>query len=437
MDRAAFGILQVNTRDCEGGAARIAWNLFKEYERKGLKSYLAVGYKQSSDPGVIHIPDNKNKISQIIPLVVKCFRLPQHFGNILAHPTKIDTIIRGYEDFNFPGTWDLLDLIPSFRPDIIHCHNLHGNYFDLRALPSLGEQVPLVLTLHDAWLISGHCAHSFSCEKWQTGCGNCPDLAITPAIKRDATASNWRRKKEIFKEMQIYIASPSQWLADKIKKSILKPAIKELKIIPNGVNLDIFHPLPKEDARRDLGLPQDKKIILFTARGIKKNRFKDYTTMRLAIEYVAQEYSEKNLLFLALGEKSASERIGDARIQFIPYQFDPKKVARFYQAADIYIHAAHIDTFPNTILEALACGTPVIASSVGGIPEQVDDAETGFLTLPGDAESMAEKILLLIDDDNLCRVMGKKGSDTVREKFDLKLQANEYLSWYEKILNEK
>lgn len=430
------GILQVNTRDCEGGAARIAWNLFKTFERRGLRSYLAVGDKQSADPGVIPIPHRLKGNSSLIPSVSRTLRLPRYYAGLLEHPLKARTILQGCEDFDFPGTWDLLHLVAGFEPDIIHCHNLHGNYFDLRALPSLSKQAPLILTLHDAWLLSGHCAHSFACEKWQKGCGDCPDLRITPGIKKDATAYNWTRKKEIFKEMRVYVASPSKWLAEKIGKSILKPAIKELRIIPNGVKLDIFHPFGREEAREILGLPAHKKIILFVASGIKKNSFKDYTTMRRAIEYLSRTHTGKDVLFLALGENRAPERLGNADVQFIPYQSDPIKVARFYQAADVYIHAAHAETFPGTILEALACGTPVVATSVGGIPEQIEDAETGFLTPPGDAERMAEKILLLINDDNLCKAMGKRGSDIVRQKFDLEKQADEYLAWYDEILNE-
>jgi glycosyltransferase involved in cell wall biosynthesis len=97
----------------------------------------------------------------------------------------------GREDFHFPGTWCLLNLPPK-RPDIVHCHNLHGGYFDLRVLPWLSREVPVVLTLHDAWLLSDHCAHSFDCEKWKESCGSCPDLTIPPSIRRDATACTHR-----------------------------------------------------------------------------------------------------------------------------------------------------------------------------------------------------------------------------------------------------
>ncbi|MCK4782756.1 MAG: glycosyltransferase, partial [Desulfobacteraceae bacterium] len=351
----------------------------------------------------------------------------------MGQPKRFLRIQRGYENFYFPGTWQLLDL-PRERPDIVHCHNLHGNYFDLRVLPWLSQKVPVVLTLHDAWLLSGHCAHSFDCERWKTGCGECPDLTISPAIKRDATAYNWRRKRDIFAKCRLYVATPCQWLMDRIQQSILAPAIEGAKVIPNGIPLSVFHPYDKAEARKELGLPLEAKILLFTANSIRRNIWKDYETLRAAMSKVTRSLTGKSILFLALGESAPTERIGKVEVRFIPYQTNPSVVARYYQAADIYTHAARIDTFPTTLLEALACGTPVVATAVGGIPEQIEDGVTGFLTPPGDDNAMAAQIERLLDDDGLRTRMGVQATKTVRSQFSIKRQVNEYLSWYKEIL---
>src|SRR5262249_17124394 len=121
----------------------------------------------------------------------------------------------GIENFRFPGTKRLLTLADK-QPSILHLHNLHGGYFDLPILPWISQQVPTVVTLHDAWLLSGHCAHSFACEKWRTGCGECPDLTIYPEIRRDATRYNWQRKREIYSRSRLYVSTPSQWLMQKV-----------------------------------------------------------------------------------------------------------------------------------------------------------------------------------------------------------------------------
>ena len=118
----------------------------------------------------------------------------------------------------------------------------------------------------------------------------------------------------------------------------------------------------------------------------------------------------------------------------MPYQKDPKVVARYYQVADVYIHAARADTFPNTVLEALACGTPVVATAVGGIPEQVEDGVTGFLMPPGDAEAMAEAIITLLTDDALRMRLGRNAAEDAQRRFTLNRQVEAYLGWYEELV---
>jgi glycosyltransferase involved in cell wall biosynthesis len=338
----------------------------------------------------------------------------------------------GREDFNFPASRKLLQIHDI---DLVHGHNLHGNYFDLRILPELSRKIPLVLTLHDAWLMSGHCAHSFDCTRWQIGCGHCPDLSIYPPITRDSTAFNWQRKQQIFAQSKLYITTPSDWLMRRAQASILAPAIQDTRIIPNGVNLDIFRPSgDRSKVRYRLGLSSSSPIISFAANRIRNNVFKDYKTFRAAIECLAADWSGDSLIFLALGEEGAEERIGSMRLIFIPFSQTLSELAQYLQITDIYVHAARADTFPNSVIEALACGTPVVGTAIGGIPEQIEDNRTGFLVSPGDPRNMADRIKLLLRDVDLRRKMGVAAAGTARRRFDLRQQAATYLSWYESIL---
>jgi glycosyltransferase involved in cell wall biosynthesis len=458
-------ILQVSTCDIAGGAEKVAWDLFGSYRALGYDSWLAVGTKRSEDPNVIAIPrfNSENPWGRFwLGLET---RLQSQEGNgravgllrtllrMIANPRPGLEFRFGMENFNYPGSHRLLHLA-RHHPDIIHCHNLHGAYFDLRALPWLSRRAPLVMTLHDAWLLSGHCAHSFACERWKSGCGNCPDLGIYPAINRDATAHNWRRKRAIYRKSRLFVATPSRWLMGKVEQSILAPAIERGRVIPYGVNLNLFRTAPKEKARADLALPQDAEIVLFTANGIRRNIFKDYQSMREAIARVGATPMNRPFIFLALGESGPTERIGEAEVRFIPYQRDAAAVAHYYQAADVYLHSAKVDTFPNAVLEALACGTPVIGSAVGGIPEQVKALEvigaapqgitrcetfpmeeaTGLLVAPGDAEAIASGIRRLLANPSLRACLGRNAAKDARQRFDLRREVESYVGWYEELL---
>ena len=444
-------ILQVSSRDIGGGAERVAWNLFRGYRERGHESRLAVGAKRADDPDVFEIPNEDlryarfwatqwhqfaEKLRPLHGKIPGMWRISRTADKI-AEPVRAYKIWRGHEDFHFPGSYRIMAMSGG-RPDILHMHNLHGGYFDLRALPSFG--IPLVFTLHDAWLLSGHCAHSFDCDRWQSGCGGCPDLRIYPAIRRDATAYNFKRKRRIYKQTRLYISTPSQWLMDKVQQSMLAERIIETKVIPYGVDLKIFAPGDSKAARDSLNLPQDAHILLFSAASIRKNDFKDYETMHAAMQLVANEIKEGRVIFLALGEDGPPEQIGaGVEIRFVPFQSDLEIIAQYYRAADVYIHAARADTFPNAVLESLACGTPIIGSRVGGIPEQVTDLQTdaypsGILAPVGDAVTMAAAIIRLLNDDNLRARLGANAADDARRRFALTRQIEAHLDWYGAII---
>jgi glycosyltransferase involved in cell wall biosynthesis len=433
-------ILQVSTYDTIGGAERVAWNLFRAYRARGIESWLAVGHKLGGDPHVLEVPNRDARGGWA--------RLGQRVGSsldggfpgtatvariaaALGEPGSALDAFRGREDFRFPGTWRLLSLTPR-RPNVLHCHNLHGRYFDVRALPWLSAQVPVVLTLHDAWLLSGHCAHSLECERWRIGCGHCPDLALDPPVRRDATAFNWKRKREIFERSRLYIATPSAWLMHKVRDSMLAGSLIESRVIPNGIDLDVFHPSERSSARTALGIPVEARVILFAATDLRRNPWKDYETIREAVARTSARLTGQSLILLAIGEADAAphEHVGSAELRFLPQQSDTRAVARWYQAADVYAHAARADTFPNTVLEALACGTPVVATAVGGIPEQIEDGRTGFLVPAEDPEALAERLTQLLSNDALRQRVAACSVEAARGRFDLRRQVDAYLDWY-------
>jgi glycosyltransferase involved in cell wall biosynthesis len=337
----------------------------------------------------------------------------------------------GRENFNWPGTRNLLDL-PRQRPEIVHCHNLHANYFDLRLLPWLSAQAPLILTLHDAWLLSGHCAHSFTCERWKIGCGKCPDLTIYPAIPRDATRYNWERKRVIFSKSRLYITTVSHWLAQKVQDSMLHGAL--CKVIPNGIDLNIFHPGDKRSARDQLGIPQHSKVVLYAANGGRNSPWRNFNQLEAALIQLANP-NNGDLTLICIGElKSSQETITNGLlVQYRLFERDPDHMALYYQAADVYALPALVESFGKTIAEAMACGTPVVATAVGGIPEEITDGSTGYLVPMSDVAVMAKAIQRLLGDENLCREMGNAAAEYARRHFGLNNQVDSFLDWYAEV----
>ncbi len=446
-------ILQINTYDIMGGAARIAYNLHTNFRKKGHSVKLLVKVKNSDDSDIIEVNIDafRNPWASTWNFLAK-FIIEKNFPSSLRLVKFFKTIgdidrllldKLGYENFKFPWTKNILNSVPY--PDIINLHNLHGFYFDLNAISKFSNLVPTVFTLHDEWSFTGHCACTFDCDNWQKGCKSCKNLNIYPAINRDKSKINFNRKKKIYQTSKLFIVTPSKWLFEKVVNSILKPAIKDAKIIHNGIDIELFTPsVDKKRLRQALNIPINNTILIFCASNAKANPFKDIETIIKAISLL--DNTDK-ITFLILGENKEVTNLPFNSLS-IPYQYDTKKTIAYYQASDIYLHAAKSDNFPNTILEAMSCGLPVIATAVGGIAEQVNglsgffsqnytiNEATGILVEKSNYKEMAKAINTIIENKNLKETLSLNSRKVCEEKFNLKKQVEQYLNYYELAINE-
>lgn len=442
-------IVTVSTADRLGGAERVARRLHTCYAAMGDDAWMAVGTKRTSDARVVEIPNRRRRsgwaralmrAADALPDRGAGFRARRLLGGAIAEPARWFERWRGGEDFDFPGTAAIAGL--AGRPaDALHLHNLHGGYFDLRALPALSALAPTVLTLHDAWMLSGHCAHSFDCERWSTGCGSCPSLWIYPAVSRDATASNWRRKREIFARTGLCVATPCEWLAERVRRSMLMPAVRELKVIPYSVDLATFRPGDRAEAARALELDPSRPVVLMLADAFAPMGWKDAAALRDALDRLGADPATGAWQVRAIGREQPPRRFGALTVTFVPRIDDDALMATWFRAADLYVHPARADTFPNAVLEAQACGAPVVATAIGGIPEQVESAtgaETGLLVRGADGAALAAAIRSLVELPKAERqAMGARATGYVAGRFGATKDAERYREWLHELVERR
>jgi glycosyltransferase involved in cell wall biosynthesis len=415
-------VLLVNAADKGGGAERTAGAILDGFEALGTETRMAVGLKLTDDPRVIPLAaiaraDSSRRTRAHRPTSVSAQRLALRLG---------------LEDFEHPHSRHVLESAGG-APDLLLALNLHGGYFDLRILPALTWQVPTVLRLCDSWLFTGHCAIPAGCERWQRGCGACPDLATPPAVRRDATRLNWHRKRRILSACRLAVTAPSRWMIERAQRSLLAGAIGSAKVVPNGLDLAVFAPGPRAEARAGLGIDGHAKVLLFVANDGRANPYKDLLTLRAATELLGDRLEDgQRLELLVVGREGPLEIRGSTRIRHLARR-EGNELASLYRAADVYVHAAPEETFCNAAAEALACGAPVVAACAGGIREVVEEGRTGLHVSPGRPEELAAALGGLLGDEDARAAMGREAAERARERFDSRRNIAELHAWCEEL----
>jgi glycosyltransferase involved in cell wall biosynthesis len=224
---------------------------------------------------------------------------------------------------------------------------------------------------------------------------------------------------------------------------MLAPAIVEERVIPLGVDLSVFHPGDRREARGRLGIPEKARLVLVTADRGRMNPWKDFETARRAMQRAGDLLPDTELLFVALGDEGGEEGLGRSVLRGVPPEDDPARVADWYRAADAYLHPSRADTFPLAVLEAMACGLPVVASDVGGIGEQViswdgdvtsaaegPEGPTGGLVPAGKDEPMAVALHRLFTQPEVYHALSRNGLERARARFDWRRYAEAMIDWY-------
>ena len=314
--------------------------------------------------------------------------------------------------------------------DILNIHGTHHGFINYLALPGLTNETPSVFTLHDSWLLTGHCAVSYDCEKWKTGCGNCPYPGSPPAIKMDNTKLEWHLKKNVYKKSNITFVAPCTELYDKACESMLNS--KKIVKIPHGLDTAIYKPLEKNQCQNFLGLPTGKFIIMFSA--VNMNNFHKGSDLLLDALKSLPESMKNNTLLITVGE-GGEELASQTGIKCISFGFigNERIKALIYSSADIFVSPTRGEAFGLTVLESIACGTPVVAFSVGGIKDLVRVGSTGYPVEPEQSQDLKNKILESYEYKALWEKISLNCPVVVNKEYKIELQAQRYNDLYKEI----
>jgi glycosyltransferase involved in cell wall biosynthesis len=322
---------------------------------------------------------------------------------------------------------------PFFQwADIISYHSIHSGYFNYLALPKLTYKKPSVITLQDMWCITGHCATSYDCQKWKTGCGKCPYLDTYPQIKYDNTKLEWKFKKWAYSHSALSVVTPSRWLAECVKQSIMNHL--PVHHIPYGIDTGILTPRDKISCRKILGIPSDKKILLYTAFDVT-NKMKGSDIVMDVINRIPIKI-RKNICLLLMGQ-NAEQIIPKLDVECFDMGFVTSDLTKsiIYSTADVLLYPTRADNLPFVVLESMSCGTPVVSFRIGGVPELVRPSITGLLAAPFNKEEIMSNVMELLENDSARNTMSINCRNIIKSEYTLELQAERYKNLYCSILN--
>lgn len=258
--------------------------------------------------------------------------------------------------------------VKEYNPDIVHLHNLHGYYINIEVLFNYlaDADKPVIWTLHDCWTFTGHCAYYsyVKCNKWRTGCYNCPQKKAYPSsLFLDSSKNNWEQKKKLFTSVKkMTLVTPSKWLAGEVQRSFLDKY--PVKVIPNGIDLDVFKPTPS-DFRKKHNL-EGKKIILGVAS--------TWDTRKGLNDFVElSKILDENYKIVLVGVTVKQKKELPKNILAIERTNNVQELAEVYTASDVLFNPTYEDNYPTVNLEAQSCGTPVVTYRTGGSIESVPE----------------------------------------------------------------
>jgi glycosyltransferase involved in cell wall biosynthesis len=418
----------LSTFDTQGGAAIAASRLNRALNNNGLTSNVLVQDKKSKDVTTQSIANTWFQKK----LALARFALDR-LQFVFYEKSK---------EVRFSFSQATVGVDVSTHPlilqsDVIHLHWINFGFLSLNSIDDLIKtNKPIVWTLHDMWAFTGGCHYSGDCENYLNSCGNCVPFLKNPS---DADLSNqvWQRKAEIFKKSNFTVVACSEWLAQKARQSSLLRG-KTILSIPNPIDVNVFQPTPKDVAAISFQLAYDKNYILFAAAKISDER-KGFSYFKEALSVISNQLlingkttSDIEILIFGQAQVSDFEEL-PFKVNILGKLSNLETIAKAYSAATVFVSPSIEDNLPNTIMESMACGTPVVGFEVGGIPEMINHKINGYLAQYKSVEDLAKGIYwTLFESDYQALVTHSR--QKVLDNYSEKVIAERYKKVYESLV---
>jgi glycosyltransferase involved in cell wall biosynthesis len=411
----SLNIALIHAADQGGGAEVCVTTLHRQLGDLGHRSRLFVASKRTEHPEVFAIERKRP-----VPGVLRLTRwLHQRFG---------------WQSLYAPW-FRRFDRVLGPEVDVLHLNSLWAKleFTDLVGLRRLSRLYPTILTLHDAWMLTGHCAAPLGCDRWKTGCGSCPDLANPPAIQRDGTRLNWRRKWRALQRSDLLVTTVSSWLRDQALASPIL-AGKRIEVVHNGVCETTFAPGDRQAARARFGLsPAGQTLLLVT----KNNR---HVSDGLHIDAVnaLNRLREKPFTVVVIGPQAeAFKPLLQTNAVLLGNLTSEAEMADVYRAVDFTVVPSTFETFGRVAAESQMCGTPVIAYRTGGLTDVVHPDGGGELVAPRDEAGLQDAIHRWLGAPDWVREKRERCARWSHERFATSVITQRYIDLYREVIAER
>lgn len=416
-------VTHVSSSDISGGAAIAAFRLHQGLRGAGIDSQMYVRRKNSFCDSVRAYARPESSAAWARHLIGAEWLDLDHRRRLRKRPPALELFTSDRSVYRR----NMVAQIPQC--DLVNLHWVSGFVDYPVFFPEVSATTPIVWTLHDMNPMTGGCHYAFNCVRYTEQCGQCPQLGSNRA--QDYSAQIWQRKHRSYAQIpngNLHFVAPSRWLAEQAQKSTLLSEFP-ITVIPYGLDTTVFTPRDRRLSRQALEIPLSAKVVLFGAATLQNQR----KGFRLLTEALASMTDRRELWLLSFGGRGAPID-GDITHVDIGSVENDRFLALIYSAADLFVIPSLEDNLPNTVLEAMACGTPVVGFDAGGIPEMVRPGISGALVPGGDVSALRQAIEEMLDDDGTRQRMSENCRRIVEQEYPLALQAERYTALYKEIL---